>query len=79
MDGNASLMPLMRAQMEAEFGLAHNRWPPWRTDTPPAPGHYLTSVDTGDSIYVRIDLWDGAWVTRGGYSTITGWQDLPAA
>jgi hypothetical protein len=68
-------MPLMRAQMQAEFELAHTQW---RTDTPPTPGLYLLRVTNDQATWRRIEQWDGtAWATLGGYATPTGWLPLP--
>jgi hypothetical protein len=73
-------MCLLRAQLQAEFELAHAqpRWPPWRVGDPTTPGHYLVRVENDERTWVRMERWDGAvWVTLGAYATPTGWLPLP--
>ena len=65
---------LMKAQMAAEWELAHQ----WRPLPPPTEGHYLVRVTNDQGACVRLERWDGErWATLGGYATPTGWMALP--
>jgi hypothetical protein len=75
------LMCLLRAQLQAEFELAHAqpRWPPWRTDTPPdEPRTYLCRCINGDGdTYVATHYWCGRWASAGPFVAITGYMETP--
>lgn len=55
----------------------------WFTTEPPEEGLYRTFEEIRDEargvvMFVeRVQLWEGRWVTRGGYTYIRGWQHWP--
>lgn len=72
---------LMRAQIAAEFALAHTHWLPM---PPPQPGEYLVRAEIRDEDRkvtmksVRLDWYDGkTWPRMGGYVSYTGWMKTP--
>jgi hypothetical protein len=72
---------LMRAQMKAEFELAHG-WPPFITDHDPpydVPKTYLCScINRDGNIYVACHYWFHEWNT-GPFIRVLGWCHLPPA
>lgn len=73
------LPTLMRAQMQAEWELAH-RFPPWIEDRDPPDGvrTYLTVCRNGDgAIYQACHYWNGKWASPGPFVRVLKWMDLP--
>jgi hypothetical protein len=70
-NSNLSLMPLMRAQMAAEFALAHS---PWHKGDPPAMGTYITYCRNGDGAeYQAMHYWHNEWHSAGPFVKVLRW------
>jgi hypothetical protein len=72
---NASLRPLLFAQMKAEHELAHTFTVPWISDRdPPGHGSYLTVCINADGAeYVAIHYWHNEWHSAGPFVRVVKW------
>jgi hypothetical protein len=74
---------LMRAQIAAEWELAHRGKPtlaliPWNVGTPSEPRSYLTSCINADGdAYVRVSYWSNEWCDVGPFVRVLGWMEAP--
>ena len=57
--------------------------PRWQLGDPPAPGHYLVTVEVNvfddgkTSRSVNLARWDGEWKNLGGYVRPISWSHVP--
>lgn len=81
--GREHLLTHMSAEAMASRAVNTNvDFPPWIMDRdPPEPGQYLVRVGVdlnGDVVkLVRIERWEGDWITLGGYAKPMGWMRMP--
>ncbi len=76
-DKDRGLPMLMAAQVAREIACARIILE-LQAGTPPHDGLYLCEVEISDNgLTWRVERWQGAWITLGGYAEVVQWCALP--